>query len=102
MKTTLKSKINPAAIKVGIKTFKGLTDGRVLIEVGTEEEIETLSTTINSNCGQTMEANISTLRNPNLIIYDVPAEITKDNIQELIISQNPDLGLQAGDIKEKN
>jgi hypothetical protein len=39
-----KTKINPTEIKEGIGTFKVLKDGRILIEVGSKEEIKRIST----------------------------------------------------------
>ena len=43
----MKSKINPTDIKVGISTLKTLRDGRVQIETGSKEEIDTLQKDIN-------------------------------------------------------
>ena len=101
MKTTLKAKIDPITIKVGIKTFKSLKDGRVLIETGSKDEIEVLSQTINSHCSQTLEAKVSKLRNPSLIFYNIPDDINKGNAEEIIITQNPELALKEGDIRPK-
>jgi hypothetical protein len=39
-------------IKVGIKTFKTLRDGRILTETGSEEEINSLSSAISTKCGE--------------------------------------------------
>ena len=39
VKNVLRTKVNPTEMKVGIKTLKSLKDGRVLIEVGSTEEI---------------------------------------------------------------
>jgi hypothetical protein len=48
IKGLLKSKINPTDIKVGINSHKTLRDGRVQIETGSKEEIETLTRDINN------------------------------------------------------
>ena len=40
MKELIKIRINPTKIKVGISTFKALKDGRILIEVDSNEERE--------------------------------------------------------------
>jgi len=52
IKLQLKKDINPPDIKVGIKTFKTLQDGRILIETGSEEEINSLSSAISTKCGE--------------------------------------------------
>jgi hypothetical protein len=50
IKETLKSKINPTDIKVGINSFKALTDGRVLITTSRKEEAEALKMDIKAKC----------------------------------------------------
>jgi hypothetical protein len=55
IKLQLKKDTNPTDIKVSIKTFKTLRDGRVLIETGSEEEINSLSSAISTNCGEQLE-----------------------------------------------
>jgi hypothetical protein len=51
VKNVLKGKIDPPAMKVGIKTLKSLKDGRVLIEVGSIDETNLLRININDKCG---------------------------------------------------
>ena len=46
IKNAPKASVNPKEIRVGIKYFKSMKDGRVLIEAGTLEEINSLRTTI--------------------------------------------------------
>jgi len=58
IRSILKSKINPADIKVGIKSLKSLRDGRVLIEVGSADETNLLSPNINGKCGEVLEVNV--------------------------------------------
>ena len=101
IKTTLKSKINPATIKVGVKTLRNLKDGRVLIETGSKQEVDKLSAEINSHCGHALEAKVSQLRNPTLIIFNIPKDITKENAEEIIRTQNTELALKEEDIKPK-
>lgn len=101
IKGLLKSKINPTEIKVGINTFKSLRDGRVLIETPSKEEIEALGADINAKCSGQLEVNIHKLRNPRLVIYDIPEDITKENAEGILITQNPDLKLGNGDINAK-
>ena len=90
----MKIKIDLTSIKVGIKTFKSVKDGRVLIETGSKEEIHFLNVKINDCCSQTLEAKVAKLRNPNLIIYNIPDDIKKDDVNEIIITQNAELALK--------
>ena len=40
MMTLVKTKVNPVGIKIGITTFKGLRNGRLLIETQNKLEID--------------------------------------------------------------
>ena len=71
----MKSKINPTDIKVGISTLKTLRDWRVQIETGSKEEIDTLQKDINDKCGDKVTVNVHKLRNPRLVIYNIPEDI---------------------------
>jgi len=86
---------------VGINSLKVLRDGRVQIETGSKEEIEILTRDINDNCGDKLEVNIPKLRNPRLVIYNIPQTISTRNIQDTLLAQNPELNLKTGDITEK-
>jgi hypothetical protein len=46
VKNILKSSIDPIDMKICIRTFKGLTDGKVIIEADTKEDIKTLNSRI--------------------------------------------------------
>lgn len=100
-KQILKASINPAEMKVGINTFKSLRDGQVLIETSSKEELESLRTSITSKCGDQLEVNTPKLRNPRLIIYNVPEDISAESAAERIICQNPELNLNDVDIQGK-
>ncbi|PSN32786.1 hypothetical protein C0J52_25742 [Blattella germanica] len=101
IKNILKSRINPTEIKVGIKTFKSLKDGRVLIETGSKDEVQTLSTKINAHCGKELDVRVPALRKPRIVIYNTPQDVTIDNAEETILNQNPELNLNPGDITAK-
>ena len=100
-KQLLKAKINPTEIKVGINTFKTLNSGRVLIETNSKEEIEALEKNIQTKCGGDLEMNIHTLRKPQLIVFNIPEDISTTNTEDTILMQNPDLNLRKGDIVAK-
>jgi hypothetical protein len=83
-KELIKTKINPTEMKVGISTFKALRDGRILIEVGSKEETEKIRAGISEKCGKELEAKVQELRNPKLVIYNIPEEITLDSATKTI------------------
>ena len=66
-------------MKVGINTFKALNDGRILIEAGSKEGIEKISTSITEKCGKGLKPKVQELRNPRLVIYNIPEDITLEN-----------------------
>jgi hypothetical protein len=101
IKRILKTKINPTEIKVGINTFRSLKDGRVLIETNSKEELETLEKDINAKCEGKLEARSHKLRNPRLVILNIPEEISLENAEDTLIAQNTDINLKQGDIKFK-
>jgi hypothetical protein len=97
----LKTKIDPVNMKIGIKEFKSLRNGNVLIESDSKEEIERLDSQIRDKCGNQIETYIQKRRNSTLIIYNVPEAVTPENAENIILAQNSDLKLQEGDIQSK-
>jgi len=55
IKKLLKTKIDPVNMKIGIRTFKSLKNGNVLIEADSKEEIERLHSQIRDICGNQNE-----------------------------------------------
>ena len=97
----LKSKIDPVNMKIGIRAFKSLKNGIVLIEADSKEETETLNSQIRDTCGDQLEINVQKRRNPRLIIYNLPDVVSLENAEYIMLAQNPDLKLQKGDIQTK-
>lgn len=93
MKVVLKRNINPTQLKVGVNALKALRDGRLILESRSKEDIEVLSKEIEVKCSQQVEVNTPQLRNPNVIIFNVPEDITVENAAGIITSQNPELNL---------
>jgi hypothetical protein len=48
-----------------------------------------------------METNIQRPRKPRLKINNIPEVIATDNIEDTLIAQNPDLGIEQGEIFPK-
>jgi len=88
IKTVVKININPTAMKVGVKSFKSLKDGRVLIETGVSEEATLLGSSIRDKCGNNLEVTAPKLRNPRMVIYNVPQDIKLENVEKTIMTQN--------------
>jgi len=55
IKKLLKIKIDPVNMKIGIRIFKSLKNGNVLIEADSKEEIERLHSQIRDKCGNQIE-----------------------------------------------
>jgi hypothetical protein len=97
----LKARINPTEIKVGINKFRVLNNGKIIIGTNTKQEIEALEKEITTKCGGELEATVHKLRKPRLIVYNIPEDISLQNIEDTLLNQNPDLGLMKGDIDAK-
>jgi len=81
--TLLKTKVYQTEINVCISALKTLRDGRILIEAGSKTEIEALGEKIQERCGEQLEINIQKLRNPRLIILNIPNVITLEKSRKL-------------------
>jgi hypothetical protein len=101
IKDIIKTSVNPTSIKVGVCAIKTLRDGRVIMETKSKEDIEMLCTNINDKCNHLLEANIQKPRNPRLVIYNIPEEVNKENIEQILTTQNPELSLNEGEVTPK-
>ncbi|PSN31385.1 hypothetical protein C0J52_24532 [Blattella germanica] len=71
-------------MKVGIKASSALKNGHLLIKTGNKEEFEVICSNINEKCGHKK-------RNPRIILFNVPEDITMDNVAEVLQAQNKEL-----------
>jgi hypothetical protein len=99
IKTQLKRYINPTDIKVGIKAIRTFR-GRI-IETGTEDEVNTLSTEIDNKLRERLEVTRHRLRKPRLIIYNGSEEITTQNTATIIKAQSPEIQNDGEEIEAK-
>ena len=88
IKTKLKANINPTEIKVGITGLKALRDGRVIIECEKKEDLEQMKKSIDDKLGQELESSIPKLKNPYVVIYKIPDDITMENAETVFKAQN--------------
>jgi hypothetical protein len=91
IKSQLKNCINPTEIKVGIKAVKTIRDRCLIVETESEKESNILFTEIRNKLEDKMDIHQNKLRNPRVIIYNVPEETTVDNIGATIRAQNPEI-----------
>jgi len=99
IKKLLKTKIHPVNMKIGIRTFKSLKNGNVLIEADRKRLRDyTLRSVINA---VTRFKHTQKRRNPRLMIYNIPEAVSPENAEDIILAQNPNLKLQEGDIQTK-
>jgi len=101
IKTALRTYINPTEMRIGIKTFKSLKNGRVLIEAGSLSEINLLSTKISNKCGEDLEVAVPKLWKPRMVIYNLPQNTTVENLEYTILAQNPEMSMEKGEIATK-
>ena len=101
VKLILKRNIDPTSMQIGINSMKKLRDGRLVVESRSKEEIDMLGKKIEEQCSQLLEVNVPQLRNPNVIIFNVPDDITPENAVDVITTQNQELNLANDSIKPK-
>ncbi|KDQ71553.1 hypothetical protein L798_09186 [Zootermopsis nevadensis] len=89
MKSLIKLKVNPTENKVGVSSFKALKNGNMLIESSNKRYVEVICNSINEKSGNELEANGAKLRNPRMILYNVPEVIHIDSMKQSITEQNP-------------
>ena len=82
-RSLLKSKLNPAQMKVGISAFKTLKNGQLLIESERKNDLEIVCEKINEVCGEELESYMPTLKSPELILFNVPEDFTSGNAAQV-------------------
>ena len=88
IKTKLKANINPTDIKVGITGLKSLGDGYIIIACEKKEDVEQMKKCIDGKLGLELETNISKLKNPYVVIYNIPGDMTIENAETVVKAQN--------------
>jgi len=63
--------------------------------------MELLEEGIREICGEELEINIQKLRNPRLVIRNIPSEITMENIKETLTQQNTEIDIKK-DVLNQN
>ena len=86
---------------MGIESLKTLRDGRVQIETGSIEVVETLVNSIPDKLGNKIETHIQRPQRRRLEIINIQEEITTDNIEGTPMAGIPELGVGKGEIIPK-
>ena len=71
------------------------------MESRSKEEIDMLGKKIEGQCSQLLEVNVPQLRNLNVIIFNVPDDVTPENADDVIRTQNQELNLPNDSIRPK-
>jgi hypothetical protein len=80
-------------MKVGITVLKTMKNGQLLIESDKKSEFEEICKKIHELCGEELESYMATLKNPRIIVFNVPEDITSENAAQAIVLQNSELKL---------
>jgi hypothetical protein len=88
-------------MKVGIGALKILKNGQLLIETEKKSELEEICKKINEVSGEELEGYMPTLKNLRIIIFNVPEDITSENVAQATVLQNSDLNLNESETKPK-
>jgi hypothetical protein len=73
----------------------------MFIHTNSKEELEISEKDINAKCEGKLEANTHKLRNPRLVMLNIPEEISIGNVEDTLLAQNTDFCLKQGDIAGK-
>jgi len=101
IRTLLKSKVNPTQMKVEIRALKTLKSGQLLIESDKKSELKEVCKKINEVCGEELESYMAAIKNPRIIVFNVPEDITAENAAKDTVLQNSELNLNESEIKPK-
>lgn len=91
LKKEIKSKIDPVELNVGVVKMLSVANGGLIVHTKTKQESEKLCTAINTVCSSSASAAVAKKRQPRVIIYNVPEELTMANANEVLTKQNPEV-----------
>jgi len=91
----LKANLIPCEFNVGVKSVKSCNGG-VIMETNSKEKVEAMDQEIRAKYGEGLEVRVHRRRKPWLIMINLRKDIARNNIEERIMKQKPDLNLQEG------
>jgi hypothetical protein len=98
-RTLLKSKVNPTQMKVRIGALKTLKNRQLIMESEKKSELEEVCKKINEVCREEGESYMPALKNPRIIVFYVPEDISLENVAQAIVLQNSEWNLNENEIK---
>ncbi|XP_073979944.1 uncharacterized protein [Rhodnius prolixus] len=101
-KKMLKDNLDPCKLKLGIENMRGISNGGVMVECSTKNEVKTLCENINRVCNDNLHAVKLNKMLPRLKLNNIPEEITVDNALDVIKSQNEEIINDADTIQVKS
>jgi len=84
----VKQNLNPVTLQLGIKSLKTLKNGQALVETFTKNDLDKIIQETQNKCKGEIETNEVNKVNPRLIIFNLPNEITKENLAVHMRTQN--------------
>jgi len=66
-----------------------------------KSELEEVCEKLNEVCGEELESYMPKLKNPRIIVFNVPEDITLENAAQATVLQNSELNLNENEIKPK-
>jgi len=88
---SIKDKINPVAMGIGINKVKNISNNSVIIECDSLTDINKICQEINKDSDKTIKASIVSKYDPRVIIFNCPDELDKNNALDIIKNQNSEL-----------
>jgi hypothetical protein len=88
-------------MKVGISALKTMKNGQLLIESVKKNELVDVCKKINEVCGEELESYMPTLKNPRIIVFNVPEDISSENAAQGLAAQNSELNIKENKMKPK-
>jgi translation elongation factor EF-1beta len=96
LKQTIKNKINPRSIKVGINKMHKISNNGILIEVTTEGDLRRMKEAIEQNLQSEATVTIPDKKRPKVIIHGIDSNETSEEVIKTIQEQ---IGCQDTDLK---
>ncbi|GFS37176.1 uncharacterized protein TNIN_483221, partial [Trichonephila inaurata madagascariensis] len=86
----IRTELNPRKIQVGVKKMRTINKNRVLVQCVTKEDKDRFLTAIKEKTN-TLQVSSPRKRNPNVLLKNLPNEISDHEVLQLLKDQNPEL-----------
>ncbi|GFV17006.1 uncharacterized protein TNCV_3067901 [Trichonephila clavipes] len=86
----IRTELNPRKIQVGVKKMRTINNNRVLVQCVSKEDKDRFLTAIKEKAN-TLKVSSPKKRNPNVLLKNLPNEISDHDVLQLLKDQNPEL-----------